>query len=120
MPRSPSNRPPTAIDARVRRDLIAGDRPLHHATSADCWLTAKERQRLEDGTSAAIDAARLARLESMPSHWPGTRPALRAVEAPMVEGHALSEVEAARQAAIPAIRAAIRRTLNGRPGGDLA
>lgn len=116
----PSGRPATPIDAAMCELLIvAPGRPLHRFRSQDCWLLAKERQRLRGGKSAAIHGDRLTILEDLPSHWPG--PPLRLVEAPMVVGHEMSEVEAATQAARPAIMRAVARKLGmGSTGGDAA
>ncbi|WP_136441606.1 hypothetical protein [Pacificoceanicola onchidii] len=62
----------------------------------DAWLSLKEAQRLEDGTSGAINPERMARLEAMPSHWPTVR---------QQQNEVLASLDAAR----PRITAAILR-----------
>jgi len=118
----PSGRPATRIDTGLRTELIA-DKPLARFVSQESWLLAKERQRLEDGTSARIEGVRLARLETMPSHWPGAH--LSVIEAPMVVGHETSEVQSAFDAARPTITRAVhamreRLTRGTGGGGDAA
>ncbi len=95
----PSGRRATYVDGGIRAELTVTGRPLHKATSQDCWLLAKERQRLEDGTAARIEPERLDRLAAMPSTWP-------ADPTPVA-----NPVDAARVASIPQIRAAVYRKL---------
>lgn len=92
---------------------------LAPAAAQSAWLSAKEMR------GQPLSAAQLARLERMQSHYPGHA---AIPEAPFVEvidradldempPAALSETEAGRRRAVPAIRAAIAKL--GR-GGDSA
>ncbi len=63
----PSGRPSTHIPLHIRPWLIAptsGPLPPR-ALTQDAWLRAKERQLLEDGTSARIEHNRMDRLSGM-------------------------------------------------------
>ncbi|MBV7394584.1 hypothetical protein [Mameliella sediminis] len=85
---------------RIPRDftgdlIVPPSGQVHPVAAIDAWLRLKERQRLEDGSSAAIPPHRLARLLGQPDP--------------------VDEIDAARIRALPATRAAIA-TLDARAG----
>jgi|GEM_PF-3060999 len=92
---------------------------LAPAAAQNAWLAAKEAR------GQALGAAQLARLEAMPSHYPGHA---AIPEAPFVEVIDLADLEdipaptpsapeAGLRRAMPAIRAAVAKL---GPGGDAA
>lgn len=88
----------THIPTPIRAGLIVPDSGLlPRSVAISCWLAAKSAQRLEDDTSGSITPERMMRLDRMPHYWP------EPVSLPV------SEVEAGRLRATPAIRAACAR-----------
>ncbi|OWV40411.1 hypothetical protein [Mameliella alba] len=97
----------TRIPRDFTADLIVPPSGAFHPIAAiDAWLRLKERQRLEDGTSAAIEPAQLNRLSTLPGH-----------HRPVTGPTPANEIEAARLRALPATRAAVRRKLALLKGG---
>lgn len=120
-PRTHPDRARTPVPPDHRRAVIAApDHPPNRVVALDAWCTLKDRQQLEDGTAARIERDRLLRLLAMPSGWPGNGidmgggVALRPTAAPDPAPTPLSEIDAARLRALPAIRAACARVRRGK------